>query len=422
MATTRSFSTMLNQYLPNDLLKEEFIKRDWILSNVEMDNSWLGGDLIVPFKGVQASSVAFGSLTSSTDVAEDAFVRGSITTQPEVWGTMVFNHRDIMEHGKVSEQNFLKLLPDTLEDFMDYMKMCVSLSFLNGTSICALTASGDSSGNFTVGRPERLVLKQKVYFKDDDTALSAAGYIQSINMLTGACTVDTTRAGGADLDISGYTVAQNAKVYFDGSQTAGLTSLKLSLLANANTGTSGAGSATLYGQTKTAYPYLQSIQVDGSSSGLNVTSTTFLQNIFDAFVTVKNRGKGMPDTALMSYRNFGYAMSILESQKGAYHIDQTSRKVSSYGWDEVKIYGPKGSMKFVAIQEMDDDSVFFLDVRPSVMKIYSNGGFKKRISPSGLEYFEVRATTGYSYLIDSCFFGDFVLLRPSYCGILCNIP
>lgn len=115
MATTRSFQDMLNQYLPNKLLIEEMVERDWMLKNVEMDNSWLGGDLVVPFQGSQASSVSFGSLTSSTDVAEDNYVRGEITTQPEVWGTMLFNQRDLMEHGKITEQNFLKMLPDTVE-------------------------------------------------------------------------------------------------------------------------------------------------------------------------------------------------------------------------------------------------------------------------------------------------------------------
>lgn len=412
MATTRSFQSMLNQYLPNELLREEMIKRDWILQNVEKDDSWLGGDLIVPFKGQQASSVAFGSLTGSTDIAEDAYVRGSITTQPEVWGTMIFNHRDIMEHNKVSEQNFLKLLPDTIEDFMDFMKQCVSLSFLNGPAFASLITDGTSGGSFTTDRPERFVLKQKVYFKGTAQALSAAGYVQSIVMDTGTITVDTTRAGGADLDISAYTVADAAKVYFDGSSTAGLTSLKLSLLSSAN-----GGSSTLYGQTKTAYPYLQAINVSGASTN----SSTILTDIFNAFVTIKTRGKGMPDKAILSYRNFGWVMTILEIQKGSYHIDQTSRKVSAFGWEEVTVYGPKGRLVLVAIQEMDNDSIFFLDTRPSVMKVYSNGGFRKRVNPDGREFFEVRNTTGYQYIIDACFFGDFVLQRPSYCGILYGI-
>jgi hypothetical protein len=134
MGTTRSFSTMLNEYLPNELLKEELIKRDYVLSVVEKDDNWKGGNLIVPFKGAGASSIASGSLTGSTDIAEDAYVRGSLTSQPEIWGTMIFNQRDLMEHDKISEQNFLKILPDAVEDFMDYMKNVTSVALLNGAT------------------------------------------------------------------------------------------------------------------------------------------------------------------------------------------------------------------------------------------------------------------------------------------------
>jgi len=123
MATTRSFQTMLNEYLPNNMLKEELIRRDYILQNVQKDDSWKGGKLIVPFKASGASSVRMGGLTASNDIAEDNYVRGSIDDYIESWGSMIFNHRDLMEHnGKIPESTFLKILPDTIEDFMDYQK------------------------------------------------------------------------------------------------------------------------------------------------------------------------------------------------------------------------------------------------------------------------------------------------------------
>ena len=139
MATTRTFQAMLNDYLPNELLKEEMVKRDWLLNRVEKDDTWIGvsgssgngGSLIVPFKAAHASSIAAGGLSASNDIAEDSYVRGVIYEQPEVWGSMIFNHRDLMEHGEVSEKNFLKILPDSVNDFMDYMKSVVSVNLLN---------------------------------------------------------------------------------------------------------------------------------------------------------------------------------------------------------------------------------------------------------------------------------------------------
>lgn len=410
MATTRVFQAMLNEFLPNDLFKEELVKRDWVLQNVEMDNSWLGGTLIVPFKGAGASSVVFGSLTAANDIAQDQYVRGEVSTQPEAWGTLYFDHRDLMEHSKVSVQNFLKMLPDQIDEFIDYMKMVVSLSFLNGASFAKATADGDASGNLTVDRVERFVIGQKCSI-DDDNSSPVTGYVRTIAMDTNVVTFYDARTAGSVVNLSTYTVAQNAKVYFDGSQSAGFTSLKSSLLSAAN-----GGASTLYTVSKTAWPYLQAINVSGAAS----TSTTLLQDIFDAYVTIRNKGKGNPDKVLMSYRNFGYVMTILEAGKGAYHIDQTSMKVSAYGWQEVAVFGPKGRVTLVAIQEMDDDNCMFLDLR--ALKIYTNGGFRKRSSPDGIEYFEQRATTGYSYIVDVCFFGDLVLQRPSYCGILHSIP
>lgn len=406
MATTRTFSAMLNQYLPNELLKEEIVKRDWILSNAEMDSSWVGGDLIVPFKGAQASSVAFGSLTDSTDIAEDSFVRGSITTQPEVWGTMKFNHRDIMEHGKVSEQNFLKLLPDTVEDFTGYMKQCVSLSFLNGSAFATVTdATNAATGIMIVDHPERFEIGQKSSLDDNDSVATTV-YATAINMNTAAVTFSLTR-GGSAANLGAYSVAQASVFYFDGSQTNGLTSLKSSLLSSAN-----GGSSTLYGQTKTAYPYLQAINVSGAS----VNASNILDTIFDAFTTIRNRGKGNPNKVLCSYKHLGSIMKLLETGKGAFHADPKGTKVNVYGWTEITIFGVKGTLDVVAIQEIDNDWIGFLDMR--AIKIYSNGLFRKRMSPDGIEYFETRATTGYTYIVDVCFFGDLVLLRPSYCGIL----
>ena len=409
MATTRTFSAMLNEYLPNSLLRDELIKRDWILQNVEKDNSWAGGSLIVPFKAAGASSVSFGSLTAQTDVAEDSYVRGSITTQPEAWGTMIFNHRDLMEHGKVSEQNLLKILPDTVEDFLSYMKQCVSLSFLNGASFADVTDATDAAtGIMVVDRPERFEIGMKVALDDDDSG-AANYYVTAVNINTAAVTLSSTR-GGAAANVSAYSVAQNAKFYFDGSQSNGFTSLKSSLLSSVN-----GGSATLYGETKTAYPYLQSINVSGAS----ITAANILDSIFDAYVTVKNRGKGNPNKIVMSYKNLGSIMKLLETQKGAYHINQTSKKVETYGWTEIDVIGVKGQLSVVGIFEIDDDWMGLLDLR--ALKIYSNGFFRKRMSPDGTEYFEIRATTGYSYLVDVCFFGDLVLQRPSYCGIIHGI-
>ena len=410
MATNRSFQAMLNEFLPNELLKEEFVKRDYLLSKVEKQNDWLGGNLVVPFKAAGASSVAFGSLSASNDIAEDTHIRGGVSGHKEVWGSLIFNHRDLMEHEQISEQNFLKILPGTIEDFMDYMKNVVSVNLLNGAHFAKLTATGDASGNITVDRPDRFMIGQKIIVDDDDSA-PVTGYVLSINMNTKVVNAVTTRGGATPVDFSAYTVAQNAKVYNDGAQSNSFSSLRGALLSAAN-----GGDSTLYGVTKTLYPYLQAINVDGSG----VTATNIMQKIFDGLTTIRQLGKGNPSDVIMSYKNFASCLKVIEASKGAYNVVPGSQRASQYGWTEIEIGSvTKGALKLVAVQEADDDVIMFLDWR--ALKFYSNGFFRKRMSPDGIEYFEIRNTSGYQYIVDMCLFGELVVNRPSYCGIMYGI-
>lgn len=418
MATTRTFQTMLNDYLTYDLLKEELVKRDYLLTKIEKDNGWKGGTLPVPFKGAIASSVAFGQLSASNDVAEDAYVRGTISSQKEVWGTMIFNHRDLMEHdGKIPESTFLRILPDAVDSFMDRMKMVVSVALLNGSYFAKLTADSTANdGNITVDRPDRFEIGQKVLVKDADATVST-GYVKTINMNTKVVNLVTARGGSTVVDFSANNITGSAtgaaKCYYEGADPANgnsFSSLKDALLSAAN-----GGSSTLYGQTKVTYPYLQAINV----SGATINASNILDKIFDAYTTFRQLGKGNPNEALMSYKHLGSVLKVLEINKGSFNVIPDSMKASPYGWTEIMIGGVKGMLKVVGVQELDDDVIMFIDWR--ALKFHSNGFFRKRIAPDGKHYFEQRATTGYSYLVDLCLFGDMVVNRPSYCGIIYSI-
>lgn len=421
MGTQRSFQAMINDFLPNELLKEELIKRDYLLNKIDKDDTWEGvgsggangGSLVVAFRGAGASSVAAGGLTASNDIAEENYVRGLINTQPEIWGSMIFNHRDLMEHETVSEKNFLKILPDAVNDFMDYMKNVVSVNLLNGKHFATLTVDATSSnGQITVDRPDRFVIGQKVTVNDSSN-VPLTGYVSTINMNTSVILLVTSRGGSTNVDFSvaNKTVANTAKCYNDGFQANGMTDLRSLLLSSAN-----GGSATIYGQTKTAFPYLQAINMNGAS----ITAANMVEKLFGGFTITRRLGKGAPTDIIMSYNNLGIVMAIVEASKGAYNVKPGSQKASQYGWTEITIGSVTNQeLKFIGVQEMDDDIVVYMDWR--AVKFYSNGFFKKRKNPDGQEYFEIRGTSGYQYIIDVCLFGDLVLLRPSYCGIVYGI-
>jgi hypothetical protein len=409
MATTRTFSNMLNEYLPEKLLLDELKKRNWALQNIEQDDSWLGGNLIIPFLGAVGSTVTFGSLAASNDIAEELSVRGQVSAYKEVWGSMLFNETDLLQHGKLSEQNFLKIIPDAITRHADYLSGMISQNLLTGSAVALATADGTVGGNITVAQPDRFQIGMKVII-DDNNSSPVTGYISTINMNSGVLLVVTARGGATPVDLSTYTVAQGAAIYNDGQQSNGFDNLPSQLLSSAN-----GGAASILGVTKTAYPFTQAINVSGSS----ITASNILSSIFDAYVTVRRLGGGKPFKVVMSYKNYGSCLKALETQKGAFNVVPNSKKTEAYAYDAIMIGGFAGTLELNAVQEMDDDKIMLLDM--STLKFYTNGGIRRRRAPDGKEYFEVRNTSGFQYIVDHCLFGEFVVNQPKKNGIIFGI-
>lgn len=422
MGTDRDFQDMLNEYLPNSLLEAEAVKRDYFLNKVEKDNNWKGGKIIVPFKAAGASSVKFGGLTDSTDIAKDKFIRGSIDDYQEVWGSMLFDHRDLMDHsGKVNEDSFLKILPKTVDDFIEYMKMCVSINIMAGPNFAAAVTNADEAadgalGKIKVDRIDRFMLDQKVTL-DDGNSAQADYYVIGIDVNLEKVELSATR-GGAAADVSAYTVAQSAKFYHDGVLVAGTATNKFNSLKRALLSAANGGDASLHGKTKLAYPYLQAINIDGST----VSSTNILDKLFDGWTRVKLLAKGgNAREIVMGLKHLGSVLKLVEAQKGGYKVAEGSRKASIYGWEEVEITSVSGDrMKLVGVQEMDNDVIMYLDWSGIVFR--TNGFFKKRTAPDGKQYHETRTTTGYAYILDVALFGELEVNSPGRCAIMHSIP
>jgi len=417
MGTKRDFQDMLNEYLTNRLLKEELIKRDYVLTTVEKDDGWKGGKIPVPFKAAGSTSIKFGGLTGQNDVSKDSYIRGSIDDYVEVWGTMKFNHRDLMmdQNGKIPEDTFLDLLPDVTEDFMQYMKEVVSHQLTSGPHFATVTdATNAATGIMIVDRVDRFQLGQKAII-DDGNSATLEVYVIAINLNTKAVTFSATR-GGAAVDISAYTVAQSAVFYhdgvWDGSTLTTFTSIKSVLLSAAN-----GGSSQVHGKSKLAYPFLQAINISGAS----ISATNILEKIFDALTEVNNRARGsMITDALMSNKHLGSIKKLIETTKSPFKVTPGSNKANIYGWEEIEITSVANKkIKIVGIQELNDSEIMLMDWRSLTFR--SNGMFKKRKGPNGLEYFEVRETDGYVYLLDVCLYGELEFRKPGNCAIIYSI-
>lgn len=325
-----------------------------------------------------------------------------------------------MQHdGKIPETTFLRILPDRVDAFLGYMKEVVSSGLLTGAPFNVITNFSGTTGVCSVAHIDRVRLGQKVTVKDSGS--SATFYVIAINVnagvsdaglapFTGTVTLSATR-GGAAASLAAFSTANAAALYHPGSDTSFFTSLRNALLSSANGGT-----ATIHGQTKTAYPVLQAVNVSGAS----VTATNILDKILDGYTEVRRRGKGNADTILVSYKHLGSILKLIEVNKGPFKVSVNSTKASLYGWTEIEINSVRGTLKLVGVQEMDDDVIFYVDWKG--LKFFSNGFFKKRMSPDGIEYFEVRNTTGYQYIVDICLFGDLQVHAPGHMGVMYSIP
>jgi hypothetical protein len=405
MATDATFNDMLKRYMPHDLLVEEFKRNNWFWSKVKKKTGWKGGTMEIPFEGSEASSLSFGALTAASDIHEHTEVMGTITTQPELWGSMLFNEKDLDRHTGDMKASYLEIAPAKIGQFISRMTDRVSITLLNDGSICKATADGDASGNLTVDRPERLTLGELVSI-DDDNSSPVAGYVRTINMATKVVTFYDARSGGSVVNLSGYTTAQNAKVYLPAGTTAGFTGLASQLLSATN-----GGSTNLFGTAKTSYPFLQAQQISGSS----LSASNILEGLFDAFYDVQTLGKGKPSELVMSFKNFKNAVKTPELNRNY----EASDKSAGYGFNSVTLLGNEGTMTLTGVRDMPDDKIYILDW--NALAFHGDKFFERKRHLDGNEYFLVRNTTGYEYIVDVKFYGDLVVHRPSNCGVIHSI-
>lgn len=435
--TTRTFSGLIKEYMPYDMLREEVVKRDWFLTNSEIDTEFGGGTMYVPFMGAKASSVQYGVYAPEARIKQSQYVKGSITGYKELWGSLKFNDSDLQEHGNM-EKSFLALLPEEIEQFSMHMKERASQAFLNGAWIASVTAnSASATGIIAVDKPELLEDGMQVVVEEyvagfptvsesignaaatiPDGAAATLAFITAIDMNASTCqlvdengtAIDLSTAGD-ELEIGPDALTDRPRIYpVNGENTDNqFESLRSSLLTVGN-----GGAATLYGQTKTAYSYLQALNFNGGSGGAyEVTSSNILDRIFDAQTRVQKVGKGNPMDILISPDNMKFVKRVLEVSRA---YEKKDVKASPFGWQEITIGGPTKELTFVQINEIDNDILPIIDKRS--WKIFSNGMFERRQDPDGKEYFTVRGANGFVYIVDIRFFAQLVWHAPSYNGIL----
>lgn len=434
MATSRTFEAMINDYLSLDLLRNE-LKRMWLIDKVKKDNSWVGGNgtqgYVVPFIGAPASSLKFGELTAANDIAEDKPIRATLTEQPELWGTMVFNEKDFMQHeGKKREISLMKSVKNTVPAFMTYMKSGLSDVLIGGPHFLTITdVTNAATGILGVDRIEKINIGQKVIVREAGTPSAVVAYARTINKSTGLVTFYNARTGGVVVNFTialTIPVAVGDQIFHDGLVDTGtgviqsnFTSIRSSLLSAAN-----GGSTNLYGIAKTAYPFLQALNVDGTS----ITKANIVEKLFEMYVQevdlkTKNISEKKADNYWLSPKNYAAAMIALEKYKGQYYTVPGKKDANVYAWQTITIGNGTGAeISFSKVPELANDIIPC--VNWDSLLLASNGYFRfaeHPDNPGKIYHFPVRNTTGYAFIIDTCFMGDLLNICPESDAIVYGV-
>lgn len=406
-ASTASFNTMLNENVTNKLLELELKKRSYVYNTVPSDKNWLlNNNYVLPHIAGNASSVRFGGLTAAADIYGSKPLRGYESVHKELWSSMKFLQQDLLIHGKVSEQNFLRLLPDELERLMDYTAQALGQNICSGLAVDAVTADGTVGGTIGVDNPERFQIQQYVEFQSTAVVVSVAGYVKGININTGLLNIETSPGSGVAVDLSTILVADSGKAYLRDQIGNGFNSIIDMLLPQAN-----GGSANIHNLLKTSSPVLQGVYADASTW----TAADLLKQLFKLYVKGRKvGGGGSANKFLMSYNNYGAIVNQIENQKGAFNVAVNSDKAKEYTWDSIAVGGFMSggqSVECVAIQEMNDTD--FIGMDPSTFVLASAGGMQKQKTPDGNYYVVDRdPTNGYSYICDSFLMGQLFCKEP----------
>lgn len=425
--TTKDLNKLIKQYLPYKLLFSEVEKRSYFIQKVNKKNGWKGGPMPIPFENGRASSFRMGSLVKDTEITSNRYAKGFLNDYKELWGALKFYDHDLKRHDNL-EQSFITALLKEVPRFAESMKELLSKFLLNGPCIAKITdVTNAASGVIKVDRPEMLEIGQYFEFGAGVT-IKKTGYVATINMNTNEVKIVTAMS---DVDTVTNPVTLSAapalingdelriKDGFDASKQ--FTSLPDQLLSSAN-----GGSVELFGLPKVNYPFLQAYNHNGS----NITATSILKPIFDAYGRTKVIGKmAMPTEILMSYKNLMTAMNELELGTGTTtsagsvgmkrQFTAGDSKVNAFGWTEINVSGVKGGLKLVGINEMRDDIMYGLDWR--YIDLHSNGFVERVSDANGNEFYTVREESGYSYITDIRFFGELVVAMPSYQFVIHSI-
>lgn len=399
MATSSEFGAMLREYAPNQLLENEIIKLNWFIRKVKKDPNWSLGAYQIPIEMSENSRFEFDALPASNDIPGATYALPEVSSPAELFGSLKFNNKDLERHDGDLKKSFLSIAPKKIKQFVTRLEEQASLSMLGDGSICTLTANGTVGGVATVNRPWLLTNGQKVILRTS-SALVATGYVNNIDINAKTFKLVTAAGGSTGVDISGQTTALSSKVYTPGAQTKRFTSLIDIVFPTAM-----GGADTLYGGAivKANSPVLQPFVKDISAS---TTRAALKASLFSFYYEAEQMGRNENRELLVPYSVFQALALETEGTR-----QRTGDDVkTTVGAKSMKLQGPDGDMVVTAIRDMVDGFCVVMDWDSVVLA--SRGELIKKANKMGGDFFEERATSGYTYIVDKKMEAELIVTAP----------
>lgn len=418
------------QMIYNQLQRDEFYKAlskkaDWL------GTSSSGSDkrsIVVNFMAGGVGSVRMGGYADIANVQKAKPVKALVQSYKDLTMTLNFNEKDLEDFELGSseyEKAVMVSVAKQLEGQAQVAKNYLEDQFINGGVILNVTSIANAStGILVVDRPEKVNIGDNLQLAAA-TASSTKNkviYVIGVNKNTKAVTFSTSQ-GGTATDISTYvgSSAAGTKIAVEGTVNSSgvidgaFDSVRNILLPYAN-----GGAESYLGLVKTAYPFLQSVAVDGSG----FSTSSLLQDLFEAWageIKLKVKPfKGKKTNAVhMSTNNYLKICEQFEYAKGSFRKnDATTLKV--FDGDAMTISNSQtgGELSFVCLDSMPDDIMYGLNMESWRFACNKELSYRKGIQPSGLmgySWFESRTAGdngGYTHTLDGGTSGQIVCGSP----------
>lgn len=390
--------------------------------------SWSGvggvnsGRYQVPTQTAQETTVQVGSLEVAGNIHQGKYEKGYEDTSAEMWGALKFHEKELREHRNL-DQAWEKLIGNKVEQISDLMATRLEHQFLNGGAISRMIpdpatgaiVAGTAGGQFFVERPERFAIGEKLEVLSD-TQLPLEVYVFSINMNTNELVCSTNRLTLVPVNLSAFTVADNARIAVSGITNEPFLNLEHFLLPAGI----GAGSNTIHNVLKSSAPIYQSQIFDAMNiNGVAMNDVNALSLLYKIYYRVKMQGKVKQPEILVPLGLFAVIAESAQTYKD-YSDKNGDITTAGYGFSSIKLTGPYGDMKVTALESLPHDKAYIIDF--STFRFAGRDILNDGRELGARDWHDVRTAQGYEYIKDICLVGKFICTHASKNAVIYNIP